>query len=231
MVGFATEYLFPRLTALSRLIGSDIIYVNVAGTSVLILNSLKVVHELLEKKSRIYSSRCGLPRLRLHPRFNAALQNPSTNGQRAVCLFIVYSLHGKLPFSFRMGWKFAFSFLPNNEIWRSRRHRFHQEFNPKAALRFRPQQLKSTYELLRRLLDTPEDWMQHLRQYVIKSFITPSPNLHCSSAGSTTMSITYGIDILPKDDPYIDVAEKAVAALSIATIPGKFLVDQFSIRM
>jgi hypothetical protein len=44
------------------------------------------------------------------------------------------------------------------------------------------------------------------------------------------MSIAYGIDVLHKDDPYIETAEKAVAALCIATIPGTFLVDQLPFR-
>jgi hypothetical protein len=39
------------------------------------------------------------------------------------------------------------------------------------------------------------------------------------------MSITYGIDTLPKNDPYIATAEEAVAALSQAATPGAFLVD------
>lgn len=45
------------------------------------------------------------------------------------------------------------------------------------------------------------------------------------------MSITYGIDVLPKNDPYIEMAEKAIASLCIATVPGTFLVDQLPIRM
>ena len=35
----------------------------------------------------------------------------------------------------------------------------------------------------------------------------------------------YEIKVLPKDDPYIPTAEKAVAALAYAGIPGQSLVD------
>jgi hypothetical protein len=46
-------------------------------------------------------------------------------------------------------------------------------------------------------------------------------------AGETIISITYGIDVLPKNDPYIATAENAVQPLFIAAVPGTFLVDTF----
>lgn len=39
------------------------------------------------------------------------------------------------------------------------------------------------------------------------------------------MSITYGINVLPKNDPYIAVAEEAIAEGSKAVMAGAFLVD------
>ncbi|KAG5350454.1 hypothetical protein C0989_010974, partial [Termitomyces sp. Mn162] len=39
------------------------------------------------------------------------------------------------------------------------------------------------------------------------------------------MSVTYGIDVLPENDPYIAIAETAMHGMSEATIPGRFLVD------
>lgn len=39
----------------------------------------------------------------------------------------------------------------------------------------------------------------------------------------------YGIKVLPTNDPYIDIAERAFAAGSEAAIPGKFLVDALPI--
>jgi hypothetical protein len=46
-------------------------------------------------------------------------------------------------------------------------------------------------------------------------------------AGETIISVTYGIDVLPKNDPYIATAENAIQPLFIAAIPGTFLVDTF----
>jgi hypothetical protein len=44
-------------------------------------------------------------------------------------------------------------------------------------------------------------------------------------AGETIMSIAYGLDVLPRDDPYIKTAEQGVRPLMVAAIPGAFLVD------
>ena len=44
------------------LLGSDIVHVDVMGTHIVILNSLKAGHELLDKRSSIYSDRCDLDR-------------------------------------------------------------------------------------------------------------------------------------------------------------------------
>lgn len=41
------------------------------------------------------------------------------------------------------------------------------------------------------------------------------------------MDITYGIDILPENDPYINTAIAATTSLNAASIPGAFLVDSF----
>ena len=41
----------------------------------------------------------------------------------------------------------------------------------------------------------------------------------------------YGIKVLSKDDPYIEMAEKALAGLKIAGNPGTFLVDMLPICM
>ncbi|KAJ7251366.1 cytochrome P450 [Mycena rebaudengoi] len=39
------------------------------------------------------------------------------------------------------------------------------------------------------------------------------------------MSIAYGIDTLPSNDPYMETAEAAIAALTQAAVPGRYLVD------
>lgn len=63
-----------------------------------------------------------------------------------------------------MGWSWNFGFQPYGAFWRTRRKLFHQEFDLTAAMRFQPQELKASRDLLRSLLDNPEDFLQHLRQ-------------------------------------------------------------------
>jgi hypothetical protein len=43
-------------------------------------------------------------------------------------------------------------------------------------------------------------------------------------AGELIMSLAYGIDILPSDDPYLKLAVESMHAMSIGGTPGKFLV-------
>lgn len=43
-------------------------------------------------------------------------------------------------------------------------------------------------------------------------------------AGALIMDITYGIRVRSSDDPYINIAKEAMHGLSIASIPGTFLV-------
>ena len=49
--------------------------------------------------------------------------------------------------------------------------------------------------------------------------------LRTSLVGSTTLSMTYSINVRPYNDPYIKIAEDAVEAIAELVIPGAFLVD------
>jgi hypothetical protein len=43
------------------------------------------------------------------------------------------------------------------------------------------------------------------------------------------LQLVYAIDVLDKDDPYIETAERALLSLAKAGKPGAFLVDLFPI--
>jgi hypothetical protein len=49
--------------------------------------------------------------------------------------------------------------------------------------------------------------------------------LRFSLVGSTSISMTYSINVQPYNDPYIKIAEEAVAANAVLMVPGAFLVD------
>lgn len=42
-------------------------------------------------------------------------------------------------------------------------------------------------------------------------------------AGSLILSITYGINVKPKDDPYIAIAERALSTLNACANTGSYL--------
>ncbi|KAJ7671061.1 cytochrome P450 [Mycena rosella] len=158
----------------SQTCDSDIIHLNVAGTSIIVLSSAEAANDLLEKRSSIYSDRARVP--------------------------MVDEL---------MGWDFALGQSLQTRRWH--RRLFHQAFNATAVRSYRPKERAATHELLRRLLRDPDNVMEHLRHM----------------AGEIIMSVAYGINVLPQNDPFIKLAKDAVHTLAIASIPGRFLVDTF----
>ncbi|KAF7304880.1 Cytochrome P450 [Mycena kentingensis (nom. inval.)] len=122
----------------------------------------------------------------------------------------IYSDRATLPPMMQlMGWKFLLGFMRYGNPWRLRRRLFHNTFHAGAARSFEPQERAAAHNLLRRLSETPQDFMNHIR--------------HMS--GQTIMSITYGIDIQPSNDPYVELNDRGLHELSLAAIPGTYLVD------
>ncbi|KAJ7640572.1 cytochrome P450 [Mycena rosella] len=152
-------------------VNSDIIHVNAAGTSIVVLSSMEAAEALLEKRSSIYSDR------------------PS------------FAMIDLMKWDFHLG-------EPTSRA-RTNRRLFVQTFNVASAKNFRPKERAATHGLLRRLLHTPEAYRAHSKQVV----------------GEVAMSVAYGIDVLPKDDPYISLGEQAIQSGNDASLPGKFLVD------
>ncbi|KAJ7251374.1 cytochrome P450 [Mycena rebaudengoi] len=109
-----------------------------------------------------------------------------------------------------MGFEFAFVTMRYGDTWREHRRLFHSAFHVTAARRFRPQQVNASHDLLRRLLENPDDEvMKHIK--------------HMN--GALIMSIAYGIDTLPSNDPYMETAEATIDALAQTAVPGRYLVD------
>ncbi|KAJ7106241.1 cytochrome P450 [Mycena epipterygia] len=156
----------------SKEYNSDIIHLNLAGQSVVVLSSLEATEALLEKGSALYSDRSDLPML--------------------VGL---------------MGWDFNVAFMKYDDNWRTNRRLLKQGFNPEI---YQPLELAAARTLLGRLLDNPTTFYAHLRQL----------------AGEVIMSMAYGINVLPSNDPYVTLADKAIHSLSVAFVKG-YLVDVF----
>ncbi|KAJ8495804.1 hypothetical protein ONZ45_g12698 [Pleurotus djamor] len=108
-----------------------------------------------------------------------------------------------------MGWNWSFGHMPYGEKWRVHRKMFYKQFQPSIASQFWPIQVKEAHALLRRLLEQPDKMIDHLRV----------------NAASSIMKVIYGIDVVPKDDYYITIAERALDGMAKAASPGAFLVD------
>ncbi|KAJ7920178.1 cytochrome P450 [Mycena leptocephala] len=163
---------------------SDIIHLNLAGTSVIVLSSFKAMEELFEKRSSIYSDRYA-------------------SNFRITAL--IYNFRPTFPMSPR-GTNF---YVPR----RIHRRLFSQQFNKVASHSFRHTERVAAHALLRRLLRDPGNFLGHIRQM----------------AGEFILSVAYGIDALPVNDPYISLAAKTVKSVSNAAVPGRFLVDSLPI--
>ncbi|KAF9529927.1 cytochrome P450 [Crepidotus variabilis] len=155
---------------------TDIIYLNIAGQSVVIIDSASAAVELLERRSSLYSGR---PRL---PMINEL-----------------------------MGWDFDFGFMDYGDTWRRHRRLMHNAFHPAASKQFLPHLSKATLAFLNNMLDKPESLVENIR----------------SMAGQTILSIAYGIEMQKNNDPYIADAHRAIKPVSLAAVPGAFLVDTF----
>ncbi|KAJ7036666.1 cytochrome P450, partial [Mycena alexandri] len=160
----------------SQKFNSDIIHLNVFGTSIVVLSSMEAVRELFDKRSSLYSDRPYMPML-----------------------------------NELMGWDFGIGFMKYGERWRAHRKMLHESFNVGSVKQFYPQERAATHKLLRRILQDPtEDMIEQFRRM----------------AGGLIMQVTYGIEVSStKDDPYISIAKEAMHGLSVASIPGAFLVD------
>ena len=123
------------------------IYFNVLGQHFLILSSLERTNDLFEKRSSNYSDRPRLPML--------------------VELYVSDSSHHKpyeKKFCFRMGWDFNFGLVSYGMWWRRHRKSFHQHLNINVVSKYQPIQKREVHAFLRRLLDTPDNFLHHIRQ-------------------------------------------------------------------
>ena len=113
------------------------------------------------------------------------------------------------------------------------RQEFHRFFHPTAALQYRSIESNATLGLLRRLLDRPNDFMDHIKQYVslccLRASQCPKKDGYHSMAAQIIIKIAYGIDVQSQDDPYIDSAEEALEAMAFGTTARAGFFDAFPI--
>ncbi|KAF8994706.1 cytochrome P450 [Cyathus striatus] len=115
-------------------LNTDIIYLNILGSRMMILDTYEASKELLDKRSAINSGRT---LIQLRPKM------PMLTGL--------------------MGWDFHFALMDYGNTWRQHRKVMHQAFTASAVKDFRPQQIKAARGLIKRLLSVPEDTVDEIR--------------------------------------------------------------------
>ncbi|KAK7047633.1 hypothetical protein VNI00_006401 [Paramarasmius palmivorus] len=122
---------------------SGIIQFSAAGTSIVVINNAQIAIDLLEKRSRIYSSRPPAP-------MTCDLMgwdwNLGFQPYDATVLIYILAVH-------------------IGERWRQHRRLFLKAFNREAAKKFRPIELDATHHLLARLLEDPAAFLSHLKHH------------------------------------------------------------------
>ncbi|KAF8652307.1 hypothetical protein AX16_004465 [Volvariella volvacea WC 439] len=121
----------------------------------------------------------------------------------------VFSSRPRLPMVNELvGWDYSFGLMKYGE-WRQSRKFMHQSFRPSSVTKFQPHIMKAVHRFVRNLLAQPEEYTSHIRYM----------------SADVILSITYGLEIQPERDPYVELVEKALESLNEATIPGRFIVD------
>ncbi|EKM55871.1 uncharacterized protein PHACADRAFT_256793 [Phanerochaete carnosa HHB-10118-sp] len=94
------------------------------------------------------------------------------------------------------------------DYWRKHRKLFHQHFRPLAVPQYHSSQTKAIRRLLPSLLDSPGEFMGHIR----------------FMAGAMILDIAYAISVRP-GDPLIKLVEKAMHSATEIIASGVYLVD------
>ncbi|KAG0702310.1 cytochrome P450 [Suillus ampliporus] len=108
------------------------------------------------------------------------------------------------------GWKHILTFIPYGEHLRQYRKHFHRVIGSRAALDiFKPIEELETHRFLKRVLANPDQLQAHVRH----------------TAGAIILRISHGYEVKENDDPFIDLADRALDQFSRSTAPGAFMVD------
>ncbi|KAI9445994.1 cytochrome P450 [Lactarius indigo] len=107
------------------------------------------------------------------------------------------------------GMDYNIALLQYGTAWRHSRREFQANFGPADLEAYQPLEQRAVHRLLRNLLSSPDNFMQHLRHM----------------AGQVILSIAYGIDVLPENDPYVADAENVMNAFAVSTTKEALLLD------
>ncbi|KAJ7046673.1 cytochrome P450 [Mycena alexandri] len=100
-----------------------------------------------------------------------------------------------------------------NDRLKTYRKLMHQSFSPTASQMFWDVEQEEALILVDRILASPQDMVEHLRR----------------NAAAVIMKVAYGYPVTRHDDHFVVIAEEGIQIASMASRPGKWLVDSFPI--
>ncbi|KAF8880418.1 cytochrome P450 [Infundibulicybe gibba] len=103
----------------------------------------------------------------------------------------------------------ATSLLPYGDLWQSHRRIFQQSFRKDAAVLYEPIQKDKVRQMLRGLLEDPDNLHMHTR----------------TLAAAIILSIVYGHNISTMNDRFVLIAEEVASRAVKAMLPGATLVN------
>ncbi|KAI0028105.1 CyP450 monooxygenase [Vararia minispora EC-137] len=108
-----------------------------------------------------------------------------------------------------LGFTYMIAFMGYSPRWRAMRKGVQEYFHHQAARAFEPIEESSVHSMLRDLIESPNNYREHIRHM----------------AGRIILRIAYGIDVRPRNDPFVLMAEEALHAIAVASQIGGNLFD------
>ncbi|KAJ7163786.1 cytochrome P450 [Mycena crocata] len=98
-----------------------------------------------------------------------------------------------------------------NDRLKTYRKLMHQSFNPSASQMFWEVEEQEARIMIESIMSSPDNLVEHLRR----------------NAAAVIMKIAYGYSVSGTDDYFVALAEEGIKIASMASAPGKWLVDSF----
>lgn len=109
-----------------------------------------------------------------------------------------------------VGWKHILAFTPYGDRFRRYRKILYRAIGSRAVFDiYHPVEEIETHRFLKRVLTKPDQLEEHVRL----------------TAGAIILRISYGYEVKENNDPFVDLADRAMEEFSRATAHGAFMVD------
>lgn len=113
-----------------------------------------------------------------------------------------------------MGWTWNIGLMPYGPKWREHRQVLHHLFNEHASKKYVEIVTQNNAKLLRSFLEAPSYFYSQVRHL----------------AASNVLSISYGIDASPENDPWVKLVSDGMESFGRAGTPGAYPIDWIPLR-